>query len=201
MKLYRRGFVGLGAASVGVLCAGAGLPGATLVTPFGAIVIAVDVARAPLSAGAFLDCVAAGDYDGGGFARVVRPENDHGTPVISVVQGGARAGVKAPAIAHESTRQTGLHHLDGTVSLPRDAVGSATGAEFFVCVGEQPGLDYGAHRNPDGQGFAAFGRVVSGMDVVRRIWRMDATGASPDAYTAGQMLKPPVPILSAVRVT
>ncbi len=199
MMVFRRGFVRLGAASLGILCAGAGVPGAALVTPFGEIFIAVDLARAPLSAGAFLGCVAAGDYDGGHFTRVVRPENDHGAPVISVVQGAARAGVKAPPIDHESTRRTGLKHLNGTVSLPRDAVGSATGAEIFICVGDQPGLDYGARRNADGQGFAAFGQVVSGMDIVRRIWRMDASGASPDAYTAGQMLKQPVVIVSAAR--
>ncbi len=200
MRICRRGFMRLGVASLGGLCAGAPLLGVKLVTPFGPIVIALEIARAPLSAGAFLGCVAAGGYDGGRFTRVVRPENDHGKPVISVVQAAAREGVMAPAVAHESTLRTGLRHLDGTVSLPRDAVGSATGAEFFVCVGDQPGLDYGARRNPDGQGFAAFGRVISGMDVVRRIWGMDAGGPSPDAYTAGQMLKPPVPILSAVRV-
>jgi len=199
-KMYRRGFVRLGLASLGGLCGAAPAPEVKLVTPFGAIVLALDLARAPLSAGAFLGCVAAGGYDGGRFTRVVRPENDHGSPAISVVQGAARDGVTAPAVAHESTRQTGLRHLDGTVSLPRDAVGSATGAEFFICVGDQPGLDYGARRNLDGQGFAAFGRVVSGMDVVRRIWGMDAGGASPDAYTAGQMLKAPVAIVSAARV-
>ncbi len=171
--------------------------GVTLVTPYGPILIALDPAHAPLSAAAFLACVTAHAYDGGSFTRVVRPDNDHGHPIISVVQGAARPGVKAPAVAHEPTSQTGLRHRDGTISLPRDAVGTATGAEFFICVGDQPALDHGARRNPDGQGFAAFGQVTRGMDIVRRIWGQAATGTSPDAYTAGQMLKPPVPIISA----
>jgi peptidyl-prolyl cis-trans isomerase A (cyclophilin A) len=200
VNINRRGFLRLGVASLAGVGAAAPLPGVRLNTPFGPVVIALDIARAPLSAGAFLACVDAGGYGGGHFTRVVRPENDHGKPPISVVQGAARDGVKAPPVAHESTRQTGLKHLDGTVSLPRDAVGSATGAEFFICVGDQPGLDYGAHRNADGQGFAAFGRVVAGMNVVRRIWGMHPGGASPDAYTAGQMLMPPVAILSAQRL-
>jgi peptidyl-prolyl cis-trans isomerase A (cyclophilin A) len=160
--------------------------------------IALDPARAPLSAGAFLTCVTAGAYGGGSFTRVVRPDNDHGHPIISVVQGAARAGFKAPPVAHEPTSRTGLRHRDGTISLPRDGVGTATGAEFFICVGDQPALDYGARRNADGQGFAAFGQVTQGMDIVRRIWGQAATGPSPDAYTAGQILAPPVPIISAI---
>ena len=87
------------------------------------------------------------------------------------------------------------------MSLPRDGVGTATGAEFFVCVGDQPALDFGGLRNADGQGFAAFGRVVSGMEVVRRIWTSDASGPSTDPYTAGQMLRGPVAILGAHRAT
>jgi len=67
-------------------------------------------------------------------------------------------------------------------------------------VGDQPALDFGARRNKDGQGFAAFGRVTSGMDIVRRIWAMDANGPSPDAYTQGQMLRSPVPIIAATRL-
>ncbi len=168
-----------------------------LQTPHGAITLALSVARAPVSAAAFLAVVDAGGYGGGAFTRVVRPDNDHGTPAIAVVQG--KAARPAPAIAHESTRQTGLRHLDGTVSLPRDRVGTATGGEFFVCVGDQPALDFGGRRNPDGQGFAAFGRVVSGMDAMRRIWSADASGPSADPYTAGQMLSVPVAIQSARR--
>ena len=75
---------------------------------------------------------------------------------------------RLPAIVHETTRQTGLRHKDGTVSMARGAPGTAT-AEFFICIGDQPALDFGGGRNPDGQGFAAFGQVVQGMDVVRAL--------------------------------
>ena len=178
--------------------ASAGTARVALRTIDGSIDIEVFLDRAPLSAAAFLSVIDERGYDEGAFTRVVRPDNDHGTPPISVVQ--AKAAVSSATVAHENTRQTGLHHLDGTVSLPRDKVGTATGAEFFVCVGDQPALDFGGRRNPDGQGFAAFGRVVTGMEVVRRIWSLEATGASPGGYTAGQMLKPPVRILHAQRI-
>lgn len=178
----------------------AGIVRVEIVLVGGRIVVDVDTARAPLSSGDFLRYVDARRYDGGVFSRVVRPDNDHGRVPISVVQGGARPGSGSFGnIAHETTRATGLRHVDGTVSLPRDAVGTAGGAEFFVCIGDQPALDYGGARNADGQGFAAFGRVVSGMDLVRAIWHMDGGGPSPDPYTAGQMLRRPVPILSARR--
>ena len=171
-----------------------------IVLASGIVGIEVDAARAPLSSADFLRYVDARCYDGGAFTRVVRPDNDHGRAPISVVQGGARPDACGfGTIAHESTKLTGLHHLDGVVSLPRDGVGSASGAEFFVCIGDQPALDFGGARQADGQGFAAFARVVRGMDLVRAIWRMDAGGASPDAYTAGQMLRHPVRILSARR--
>ena len=171
-----------------------------LETRLGAIDIAVMIRQAPLSAGDFLKYVDRHCYDGGSFSRVVRPDNDHGSPGIDVVQGGVRGDVTPWApIAHETTRQTGLRHRDGTVSLPRDKVGTGSGSEIFICIGAQPALDFGGRRNPDRQGFAAFGRVVRGMAVVRAIWRMDAGGASPDPYTAGQMLRHPVSIISCFR--
>ena len=172
-----------------------------MVLEAGAIDIALFVRQAPLSAGDFLRYVSARSYDGGALTRVVRADNDHGVTHIDVVQGGVRPNAtKLPPVPHETTRQTGLRHLDGTISLPRDAVGTASGAEFFICIGRQPSLDFGGGRNKDGQGFAAFGRVVSGMDVVRAVWRMDASGPSPDAYTAGQILARPVKILSVTRI-
>lgn len=169
-----------------------------LVLETGMVTIDVFASQAPMSAAAFLHCVETHAYDGGSITRTVRADNDHGATRIDVIQGGVRAGTGPfPRVPHEPTRQTGLRHMDGTVSLPRDKPGSATGAEFFICIGDQPSLDFGGDRNPDGQGFAAFGRVVSGMDVVRAIWRMTADGPSPDPYTLGQMLRSPVPILSA----
>jgi peptidyl-prolyl cis-trans isomerase A (cyclophilin A) len=183
---------------IGAVLGAAGSEGATvdLLTPFGAISCFLDLGRAPISAGAFLACLTAGAYNGGRFTRVVRPDNDHGSPVISVIEGGARPG-QYPPVAHETTKTTGLRHLDGTISLSRDAPGTATGGEFFMCIGDQPGLDFGGMRNKDGQGFAAFGRVTRGMEVVRRVWSLPSDGPSPDAYTKGQILAVPVPILSA----
>jgi peptidyl-prolyl cis-trans isomerase A (cyclophilin A) len=170
-------------------------------TGLGSVMLTLHMQAAPLSAGAFLAAVDAGAYKGGTFTRVVRPDNDHGSPKISVVQGASReGGPTLKPVAHESTQHTGLRHLNGTLSLPRDAVGTATGGEFFICVGDQPALDFGGERNHDGQGFAAFGQVSAGMDIVRRIWGMDANGPSLDRYTRGQMLRAAVPILQMSRV-
>jgi peptidyl-prolyl cis-trans isomerase A (cyclophilin A) len=185
------------------LLAGAGTERVQLAlrTGFGSIMLVLQTRAAPLSAGAFLAAVDAGAYEGGRFTRVVRPDNDHGLPKISVVQGAGReGGPTLKTIAHETTRHTGLKHLNGALSLPRGAIGTATGGEFFICVGDQPGLDFGGERNHDGQGFAAFGQVSAGMDIVRRIWSMDANGPSPDSYTRGQMLRVAVPILQISRV-
>ncbi|HEY7516095.1 MAG TPA: peptidylprolyl isomerase [Vicinamibacteria bacterium] len=149
--------------------------------------------RAPKTAANFLRYVDDGRYDGGRFHRTVRLDNQPGKNVlIEVVQAGVNptlARKDYPPIALERTKDTGLRHLDGTVSMARDGPDSAT-SDFFICIGDQPELDFGGRRNPDGQGFAAFGRVVSGMDVVRRIQRSPADG---------QSLTPPVPITSASR--
>jgi len=169
--------------------------------PFGVIVLQLYTERAPLSTTDFLKYVDARAYDGGRFFRVVRQDNDRGHPRIDVVQGGTRPNAhQGPPIKHESTAITGLRHLDGTVSLTRDAPGTGSGAEFFICIGPQPGLDFGGTRNPDRQGFAAFGQVIAGMDAMRRIWVLDASGHSDDAYTAGQILTTPVPIIAAHRI-
>ena len=157
-----------------------------LETTLGEIEVEVDQAHAPASARNFLRYVEAGRYDGGRFHRTVTPENQPGNAVkIAVIQGGEapeREASDFPPIALERTRDTGLSHLDGTLSLARDGPDTATG-DFFICVGPQPALDFGGARNPDGQGFAAFGRVVRGMEVVRRIWR---------APVHEQALTPPV---------
>jgi peptidyl-prolyl cis-trans isomerase A (cyclophilin A) len=99
-------------------------------------------------------------------------DNQPGNDIkIEVIQGGLGddpRGLGLPPIAHETTEQTGIKHLDGTVSMARAGPGTAS-SEIFICIGDQPELDFGGQRNPDGQGFAAFGRVKSGMDVVRKI--------------------------------
>ena len=172
----------------------------TLATSAGEIDIEVFDDRAPLSAADFLRYVDRGLYDGAAFYRVVREDNDHGTPKIEVIQGGLTDEAKAlPAIAHETTRATGIRHTDGTVSLARGEPGTGSAAAFFICIGDQPALDFGGMRNPDGQGFAAFGRVIRGMDVVRKIQRMRSDGKSDSPYMEGQMLASPVIIRHASR--
>jgi peptidyl-prolyl cis-trans isomerase A (cyclophilin A) len=162
-------------------------------TSLGDIEIEVDEARAPATAANFLRYVDGRYYDDGRFHRTVRLDNQPGKDVlIEVVQAGVNPTPARPGfepIRLERTRDTGLRHRDGTLSMARDKPDSAT-SDFFVCIGDQPELDFGGKRNPDGQGFAAFGRVVKGMDVVRRIQLAPADG---------QTLTPPVPILSAGR--
>jgi peptidyl-prolyl cis-trans isomerase A (cyclophilin A) len=166
----------------------------------GDIVIELYPDRAPVTAGNFLKLVDNGDLDGGSFYRVVNDENDRGSPKIEVIQGGlGDAGEGYEQIAHETTEETGILHTDGVISMARDAVGTAS-TEFFICIGDQPGLDYGEARNADGQGFAAFGKVVSGMDVVHRINGLPANAESYSEYTKGQILTDPVPIDRVRRV-
>jgi peptidyl-prolyl cis-trans isomerase A (cyclophilin A) len=165
-----------------------------LATGLGEIDVEVDLARAPVTAANFLRLVDSGRYDGGRFHRTVRPDTEVRKDVpIEVIQGGMGAGGEkddVPPIPLERTSGTGLLHVDGAISMARDGPDTAT-SDFFICVGDQPSLDYGGKRNPDGQGFAAFGRVVRGADVVRKIQASRAEG---------QALTPPVPILSARRI-
>lgn len=170
-------------------------------TTAGPIEVEVDPERAPLSACDFLAYVDARLYERAVFYRVVRDDNDRGTPKIAVVQGGLQDESKArPPVAHETTRMTGLKHVDGALSLARGPVGTGSAAAFFIVLGTQPALDFGGQRNADGQGFAVFGRVVRGMDVVRRIHRMKADAPTDDAYVQGQLLSEPVVINKATRI-
>jgi peptidyl-prolyl cis-trans isomerase A (cyclophilin A) len=157
-------------------------------TTQGDIVVELDAEAAPLTVANFLAYVDGGFYDGGSFFRTVRMDNQPNSKIrIEVIQGGAnpdREGEYFPPIALERTNSTGLRHLDGTVSMARGAPESATHS-FFICIGDQPSLDFGGKRNPDGQGFAAFGKVVTGMDVVRKI---------QSGVTNGQRLVEPVVI-------
>ena len=141
-----------------------------LETELGAIDLEIDLVHAPRSAANFLHYVDAGRYDGGRFHRTVRADNETRPDVpIEVVQAGVAPGHEAgdpPPIALERTRDTGLRHLAGTISMARDTPDSAT-SDFFVCLTDLPALDFGGARNPDGQGFAAFGRVTRGLEVLR----------------------------------
>lgn len=148
-------------------------------TDKGAIEVEIDEQHAPITSANFLRYVDGHFYDGGSFHRTVRPDNQQSVPVpIAVVQadvGKEKEKQEFPAIPLERTTVTGLKHVDGAISMARDGPDTAT-ASFFICIGKQPELDFGGRRNPDGQGFAAFGRVVRGMDVVRTIQMSRADG-------------------------
>jgi peptidyl-prolyl cis-trans isomerase A (cyclophilin A) len=148
-------------------------------TDLGDIDVALDAAKAPNTVANFLKYVDGKFYDGGQFHRTVTPDNQPKNKVkIEVVQAGinpAKAKDEFPPIKLERTRDTKLAHKDGTISMARDGPDTAT-SDFFICIGDQPELDFGGKRNPDGQGFAAFGRVVNGMDVVKKIQTSPAEG-------------------------
>lgn len=148
------------------------LPQVTMETKFGKIICEIDTVNAPITAKNFLNHIKNETYKNAMFYRVVRLDNQPNNDVkIEVIQGGIFIEVsieKIIPIQHESTEQTGIKHLDGTISMARNKPGSAS-TEFFICVGNQPELDFGGKRNTDGQGFAAFGKVIEGMDVVRKI--------------------------------
>jgi len=181
-----------------------------LVTEKGSITIEVDTVRAPVTSANFLKYVEAGLYDGGVFHRTVRPDTETRPDVpIQVIQARMnmeRRRERLPPIPLERTSVTGLKHLDGTVSMARTTADTA-GHEFFICIGDQPLLDFGGKRNDDGQGFAAFGRVIAGMDVVRAIQASPVASRLPRGGGAGagaaparsQSLRPPIRILKASR--
>ena len=169
-------------------------------TDHGDIRIELDVENAPITTANFLRYVDGGHYDAATFYRTVRYSNDNGNPKIEVIQGGIGGG-EAPfePIEHEDTDSTGILHLDGVISMARGGVGTAS-SEFFICIGDQPGLDKGEARNADEQGFAAFGRVVSGMEVVRSIHGLPSDAPSDSAYTVGQIIEEPAVIRTVRRV-
>jgi peptidyl-prolyl cis-trans isomerase A (cyclophilin A) len=148
-------------------------------TDMGAIEAEIDTVRAPVTAANFLRYVDAGHFNGGRFFRTVRPDNQVDKPVkIAVIQASASRDRRAeffPPIPLERTSVTGLSHKDGTLSMARSGPDTARDS-FSICVGDQPSLDFGGARQPDGQGFAAFGQVVRGMEVVRKIQMAPAQG-------------------------
>ncbi len=151
------------------------LPKVEIQTQSGSIVIELDTINAPITAKNFIRIVEQGVIDQSTFYRVVRQDNQpQSKNKIEVIQGGLFHDSiidQYPTIAHETTAQTGIKHLDGVISMARYEPGTAS-TEFFICVGDQPALDFGGGRNSDSQGFAAFGRVVKGMDVARKIQQM-----------------------------
>ena len=163
-------------------------------TDLGTIRVELYPDRAPISVSNFLMYVDGKFFDGGSFHRTVHADNQPNDSIqIVVIQGDIASGRRSDryeAIGLERTNETGLNHLDGSISMARSGPDTAT-SSFFICVGDQPELDFGGRRNPDGQGFAAFGMVLEGMDVVRAINRSTADG---------QSLSPPIRILGIDRV-
>lgn len=173
-----------------------GNPHVEIVTKVGDIELELYPKQAPQTVAAFLSYVDSGLYKSSSFYRVL---NDDNQPMdaakTELIQGGIWQTnpdklVTLKGIPHEGTARTGIRHLNGTISLAREAPGTAN-SEFFICVGNQPGYDSGGVNNPDHLGYAAFGRVVKGMDVVLQIYNMSENN---------QSFTPPVPIYEIKRL-
>ena len=168
-------------------------------TGLGNITVEVDVVHAPTTGANFLKYVDGKFYDGGMINRAVRPDNtirhDVEIQVIQFQSNPARERELFPPIPMERTSVTGLRNVNGALSMARDAPDTAQ-ASFSIVIGDQPEMDYGGKRNPDGQGFAVFGRVVNGWDVVKRV-QQSRTGTDGEYKT--ETLDPPVKIVRAYR--
>ena len=168
-------------------------------TPLGNIDLAIDTKRAPVTSANFLKYVDGGLYNGGRFHRATRPDNYTPTPpnrpAMELIQGGInpdRRNDGFPAIPLERTSVTGITHVAGVVSMARGNAADTATSDFFILLDDQPSLDHGGMRFDDGQGAAAFGRVVAGLEVVRKIQQQPVEK---------QVLTPPVTILKIARVT
>src|SRR3954462_12306467 len=177
-----------------------------LETTYGAIDIAVDVKHAPATAANFLKYVDARLYDGGQFHRATRPDNYTAAPPdkppMEIVQARINPERRREGfdpIPLERTSVTGLKHVAGVISMARAVQADTARSDFFICLDDQPSLDFGGKRFDDGQGAAAFGRVVSGLDVVWRIQRQP-TNKDADTPMGRQTLSPPVSITRMSRV-
>jgi len=158
-------------------------------TDFGNIIFELDLQNAPITTINFLRYVDEQRLKPASFYRVVRMDNQPENDIkIEVIQGGIAfedSPLMLPPIEHETTKETGILHKDGTISMARNKAGVAS-SEFFICIGNQPELDFRGKRNSDGLGFAAFGRVIEGLDVVKKIHKQPANG---------QMIISPVEII------
>lgn len=190
--------------ALGAACVAVGVhadPSATRVvlsTSLGAITLDLAADKAPITVANFLKYVDAKRLDGAVFYRAVHAGSGSTT---GLVQGGLRNDPARvyPPIAHESTTMTGLRHVDGVISMARYAPGSAQ-AEFFICIGDQTYLDADPAQPGDNVGFAAFGRLLEGMEVARAILAAPTSPTEGEGTMKGQMLSPIVPIVSARRV-
>jgi len=175
----------------------AGIVRVVLNTSLGPVTIDLEKEKAPITTANFLRYVDQKRLDGTSFYRAVKVASD---PPLGLVQAGTKGDPKRslPPIAHEATSKTGLSHLDGTISMARGAPGTASG-DFFITIGALPSFDADPSQPGDNLGFAAFGHVVEGMDVVRRILDSPTSPTEGEGVMKGQMIAQPVRILSARR--
>ena len=165
-------------------------------TSFGNIEVELYPVQAPVTVKAFLSYIDSGLFNNSSFYRVLKSEDQPSSAFKSdIIQGGIWGSDNNKArslkgITHETTQQTGILHKNGIISLARTSAGTAS-SEFFICIGDQPSFDYGGNANPDKQGFAAFGKVIKGMDVVELIHKQ------PD-YNGN--FQPPILIKEIVRL-
>lgn len=168
-------------------------------TDLGRIVVALDRAHAPITTANFLHYVDTHRFDGQVFYRAMHVPDADGKDG-GLIQGGIRSDARLlyPPVAHEATSSTGLHNVAGAISMANNGPGTAR-ADFFILLSDMPGLDAGGPGG-DANGFAAFGHVIGGMDVVRKIWSAPVSSSKGEGAMKGQMLDPPVKILHAERV-
>ena len=193
--------------SFGLICFGLALtgcadssPNVILETELGNIEIEVYPKKSPASAADFLYYVDEGLYDGHGFYRTVTPESDNLGMNMSLIQGGRLELAPVTAdIVHETTEQSGLSHIDGSVGIARGEPGTGSAAFFFINLGDNSFLDFGGSRNPDGQGYAVFGQVVTGLDVAANIQAGAISDSEDPVFAPGQRLANPVIIKRAYR--
>jgi peptidyl-prolyl cis-trans isomerase A (cyclophilin A) len=189
-------FVAFAVFYIGISCSGEKYknPHVEIQTRSGDIEVELFLDHAPKSVSAFLSYVDLGYYKNASFYRALNEDNQPtGNAATAIIQGGiwkTRSAIRIPGIPHENTRDTKLTHADGTISFARGVPGTAT-TEFFICIGDQKGFDYGGINNPDGQGYAAFGRVIKGMDLISQ-WSLRPTN--------GDLLQQPISIIDIIRL-
>ena len=178
-----------GALSSGCTSPDAARPHIRIRTAAGDIEIELYPGKAPKTVAAFESYIDSGFYNNSSFYRVLNDDNQSSdAPKSELIQGGIwrsnyRKASSLPGIPHETTQRTHILHKDGVISLARTTPGTAS-TEFFICIGDQPGFDFGGDNNPDGQGYAAFGKVIKGMDIVRNIYARPENNQSFDPPVA-----------------
>jgi peptidyl-prolyl cis-trans isomerase A (cyclophilin A) len=168
-------------------------------TDLGRIVVALDRGRAPITTANFLRYVDTHRFDGQNFYRAMHMPVANGADG-GLIQGGITTDARKlfPPIAHEPTSQTGIRNVAGTISMASAGPGTAR-ADFFILVSDVPAFDANG-QGGDANGFAAFGHVIEGMDVVKKIWTASVSPTKGEGVMKGQMLEPQVKIVKAARV-